>query len=125
MGWFRPDKHRRILTYSGSFCNLHANATYPNGVWGYHESLIASSPAKPLRVALSASQYDLDMNTDTEQMRNWVAANEAMAAALAATGYEYRYVYAKGAYHVDFGVLRQTLPETLRWLWQGYPSKSP
>src|SRR5262249_35947627 len=125
MGWFRPDKYRRILTYSGSFCNLHANATYPNGAWEYHESLIASSPAKPLRVALSASEYDLDMNTDTEYKRNWVAANEAMAVALAAKGYEYRYVYAEGASHVDFGVLKQTLPETLRWLWQGYRKKSP
>jgi iron(III)-enterobactin esterase len=125
MGWFRPDKYRRILTYSGSFCNLQSNATHPHGAWEYHESLIASSPAKPLRVALSASEYDIDMNTDTEQMRNWVAANEAMAAALAAKGYEYRYVYAEGADHVDFGVLEQTLPETLRWLWQGYPSQSP
>ena len=48
-----------------------------------------------------------------------------MAAAFAAKGYHYRYVYAEGAYHVDFGVLRQTLPETLRWLWQGYAGKSP
>ena len=44
-----------------------------------------------------------------------------MAAALAAQGYEYRYVYAKGAEHVDYAVLQATLPDTLRWLWAGYP----
>jgi hypothetical protein len=121
MGWFRPDKYRRILTYSGSFCNLQPNAAHPNGAWEYHESLIAAAEPKPLRVALSASENDFDLNTDTEHRRNWVEANEAMAAALAAKGYSYRYVYAKGAEHVDFGVLGQTLPETLRWLWEGYP----
>lgn len=121
MGWFGPDKYRRILTYSGSFCDLHANAAHPGGAWEYHEKLIAESPAKPLRVALSASENDFDLNTDSEQRRNWVAANEAMAKALAAKGYHYRYVYAEGAEHVDFGVLEQTLPETLRWLWQDYP----
>jgi enterochelin esterase-like enzyme len=121
MGWFRPDKYRRILTYSGSFCNLQPNAAHPNGAWEYHERLIAESEQKPLRVALSASEADFDMNADGEKRRNWVEANEAMAAALAAKGYAYRYVYAEGAGHVDFGVLQQTLPETLRWLWEGYP----
>ena len=121
MGWFRPDKYRRILTYSGSFCDLQPNAMYTNGAWADHESLLASSPAKPLRVALAASENDLDLNTDENQRRNWVAANRAMATALAAKGYPYRYVYAEGADHVDFGVLQQTLPATLRWLWQGYP----
>jgi iron(III)-enterobactin esterase len=124
MGWFRPDKYRRILTYSGSFVSLQPSEAYPDGAWAYHDSLIPGSPAKPLRVALSASEYDFDMNDDSEQRRNWIAANEAMAAALAAKGYHYRYVYAEGADHVDFGVLEQTLPETLRWLWQGYPGQA-
>jgi hypothetical protein len=44
-----------------------------------------------------------------------------MAAALADAGYHYRYVYALQAEHIDFGVLQQTLPDTLRWLWRGYP----
>ena len=96
MGWFRPDKYRRILTISGSFTNLQTSAAYPNGAWEYHEHLIASSPAKPLRVALSAGERDFDMNYDTEHRRNWVAANEAMATALAAKGYHYRYVYPGG-----------------------------
>lgn len=121
MGWLRPDLYRRILTFSGSFCDLQPNAMYPNGAWSYHETLIAASPAKPLRVALSASENDLDWNTETDTKRRWIDANEAMAAALKAKGYAYRYVYAEGADHIDFGVMQQTLPTTLAWLWQGYP----
>ena len=54
-------------------------------------------------------------------MRNWKDANDGMAAALADAGYHHRYVYALQGEHIDFGVLQQTLPDTLRWLWQGYP----
>jgi hypothetical protein len=50
-------------------------------------------------------------------------ANERMAAALAAKGYHYHYVFAQGAKHVDGNVVRQTLPDALLWLWRGYPSK--
>jgi iron(III)-enterobactin esterase len=121
MGWFRPDKYRRILTYSGSFCNLQPNAAHPDGAWEYHATLIASSEQKPLRVVLSTSENDFNLNTDTERKRNWIEANDAMAAALAVKGYHYRYVYAEAAEHVDFNVLQKTLPETLRWLWQDYP----
>ncbi len=121
MGWLHPELYRRILTYSGSFCALQASAEYPNGAWTYHESLIAGSPAKPLRVALQAGENDLVLNTDENLMRHWLEANEAMADVLEAQGYHYRYVYAEGAEHIDFAVLQQTLPDTLRWLWQGYP----
>jgi iron(III)-enterobactin esterase len=30
-------------------------------------------------------------------------------------------VFARGAGHTDGRVTRQTLPEALEWLWQGYP----
>lgn len=122
MGWFRPDLYRRILTYSGSFCNLQPTEAYPDGAWEYHASLIANEPAKPLRVFLSASENDLDWNVDGETKRNWVEANEAMAAALADKGYHYRYVFAEDADHIDGNVLGSTLPATLQWLWQGYPA---
>lgn len=121
MGWFRPDLYHRILTYSGSFCDLQPSTEHPHGAWEYHESLIAAGPVLPLRVALEVGENDLDWNTDTDTMRNWRDANQRMAAALAARGYAYRFVYAAGAEHIDQGVLEQTLPDTLAWLWQGYP----
>ena len=50
-------------------------------------------------------------------------ANERMTAALKAKGYPYRYVYAVGAGHTDGRVTRQTLPDALEWLWQGYQAQ--
>lgn len=121
MGWFHPERYRRILTYSGSFCDLQSTAEHPHGAWEYHESLVASTPAKPLRVALEVGDMDLDLNDDTNPRRHWETANKAMAKVLADAGYHYRFVFAKGAGHIDQGVLEQTLPDTLEWLWQGYP----
>jgi hypothetical protein len=35
--------------------------------------------------------------------------------------HRHRYVHALQGEHIHYGVLQQTLPDTLRWLWQGYP----
>jgi enterochelin esterase family protein len=121
MGWFRPDLYRRILTYSGTFVNLGPTTMYPRSGWEYHEHLIAEAPAKPLRVALEVGDRDNGYMTPASGFRNWVIANQAMAAALKAKGYHYRFVFAQNAGHVDAAVIRQTLPETLLWLWRGYP----
>ena len=121
MGWLRPDLYRRILTYSGTFVAQHSTPQYPNGAWEYHEHLIAETDEKPLRVFLEVGENDLDLNgAFGDGMHGWVEANDAMAAALAAKTYHYRYLYALGAGHVDGNVLRQTLPDTLRWLWVSY-----
>jgi hypothetical protein len=50
-----------------------------------------------------------------------VLANERMAAALAAKGYRYQFVFARDAGHCDRAVKQQTLPAALEWLWRGYP----
>ena len=84
--------------------------------------LIAEADEKPLRVFLEVGESDLDLNGNFgDGMHDWVEANNATAAALAAKTYHYRYLFAKNAGHVDGKVLRQTLPDTLRWLWVGYP----
>jgi hypothetical protein len=38
-------------------------------------------------------------------------------------GYPHKFVYAEVARHTDAGVILQTLPDALAWLWQGYPVK--
>jgi enterochelin esterase-like enzyme len=122
MGWLRPDLYRRILTYSGTFVAQHSTAEYPHGAWEYHEHLIAESDEKPLRVFLEVGEHDVNLDgVYGDGMHDWVAANQAMAAALAAKTYHYRFLFALDAAHVDGRVLRQTLPDTLRWLWRGYP----
>ncbi len=125
MGWFRPDLYRRILTYSGTYVNQQSpyHPESPRGAWGYHDYLIGASERKPLRIWLEVSENDNGSKRDEASFHNWVMANQRMAAALKAKGYPYRYVFAEAAGHTDGRVTRQTLPEALEWLWQGYPGK--
>lgn len=125
MGWFRPDLYRRILTYSGTYVNQQSpvNPVSPQGAWGYHAYFIPASERKPLRVWLEVSENDNGSKLDEASLHNWVMANQRMASVLQAKGYSYRYVFAEGAGHTDGRVTRQTLPEALAWLWQGYPVK--
>ncbi|MDB5294633.1 MAG: putative esterase [Phycisphaerales bacterium] len=125
MAWFRPDLYRRVLTYSGTYVDQQSprNPESPHGAWEYHEHLIPKSPAKPLRVWLEVSEKDNGWDKDEASLHNWVMANERMAAALKAKGYAYRYVFAKAAKHTDGRVTKQTLPDALAWLWQGYEAQ--
>jgi enterochelin esterase-like enzyme len=126
MGWFSPDLYRRIITYSGTFVDQQDDdaaeeATYPLGAWEYHDRLIGEADPKPLRVFLHVSENDNGAGTAENTYHNWVMANERMAEQLAAKGYHYRFLYALGAGHCDAAVRRETLPDTLLWMWRGYP----
>jgi enterochelin esterase-like enzyme len=123
MGWFHPDRYRRLTTYSGTFVNQDPNnPTYPHGAWSYGEFLIAQTAPKPLRVFLQVGEFDNNLDSMfNDTMHNWMTANKMVAAALKAKGYHYRYLFAKGASHCDDRVQAQTLPETLLWIWRGYP----
>jgi len=121
MAWFHPELYHRVVSYSGSFTILQRSPAAPHGAWEYHENLIPQNPAKPLRVWLHVSQNDLGATTSTASFRNWVIANEHMAAALKGKGYHYQLVYAKNAGHVDGKVIAQTLPQALEYAWRDYP----
>lgn len=122
MAWFHPELYRRVLTYSGTYVDQQSpkNPESPHGAWEYHENFIPKAEKKPIRVWLEVSEKDNGWDKDDKSYHNWVRANQLMAAALKAKGYPYRYVFAKGAGHVDGKVTRQTLPEALEWLWEGY-----
>ncbi len=128
MAWYHPDLYHRVLTYSGTYVNQQwpYNAETPHGAWEFHEHLIPSSPAKPLRIWMEVGDRDLlNPNVMRDNMHDWVVANENMAKELAAKGYHYQFVFARNAGHCDAGVKQQTLPEALEWLWHGYPSGGP
>ena len=40
-----------------------------------------------------------------------------------AKGYEYQYLWAEGAQHVEGGVERQTMLEAVEWVWKTYKGK--
>jgi len=122
MAWFHPELYHRVLAYSGTFVN-EANPLHPEitrGAWEYHQTLIPGAPRKPIRVWMQVSADDIDAEASESSLHNWVLANRHMAAALRAKGYDYRFVFAEGAGHVDPAVVDYTLPAALEWLWAGY-----
>ena len=130
MGWFRPDLFRRLITYSGTFVAQQNDTApeekeYPLGAWNYHSSkkLIASNEKKPLRIFTHVSENDLRAKDPESTHHNWVMANERTAAALKAKGYDHRFVFSKGTGHCDGRVFRQTLADTLVWMWHDYDAK--
>jgi enterochelin esterase-like enzyme len=126
MAWYHPEWYHRAITYSGTYVNQQwpFNLETPDGAWDFHEKLIPQSGPKPLRLWMEVGDHDLlNPNVMRDNMHDWVAANNRMAAVLKAKGYHYQYVFALNAGHVDGPVRNQTLPEALEWVWQGYPIK--
>ncbi len=120
MAWLHPNLYRRVISYSGTFVALQRNATAPNGAWDYHQTFIPNSERKPLRIWLHVSENDIGAAAPVEQMRNWVAANQRMAAALRARGYPYQFVFSEASGHVERSVEMQTMPDAFEWVWKGY-----
>ncbi len=124
MAWYHPELYHRVLTYSGTYVNQQwpYNPETPGGAWDFHERLLPNNPVKPIRIWMEVGDRDnYNPNIMTDNMHDWVVANENMAKVLAAKGYHYQFVFARNAGHTDGAVKRQTLPEALEYLWQGYP----
>jgi enterochelin esterase family protein len=127
MAWYHPELYRRVLSYSGTFINQQWpwNPETPQGAWGFHQTLIPKSSRKPLRLWLEVGDRDLySPNPMRDGMHDWVVANENMARVLTVKHYQYQFLFARNAGHVDRAVRAQTLPEALEYIWQGYPNAS-
>jgi enterochelin esterase family protein len=79
-----------------------------------------TSANKPIRAWLQSGSNDSNAGDAPSTYRNFYLANKRMAASLQMRGYHFHFDDAAGAGHVDNGVLEQTLPEALTWLWRGY-----
>ncbi len=126
MAWFRTDLYHRVLTLSGTFVNQAwpFDPKYPDGAWGFHETLIPNNPKKPLRIFLSVGDADLlNPNVMRDNMHDWVEANHRMAKVLKAKGYEYQYLFCRGAGHGVGNAQSQFLPHAIEWVWKGYTAK--
>jgi iron(III)-enterobactin esterase len=122
MAWFHPELYHKVLTYSGTYVNQASpvDPKTPRGGWEYHDHLIADAPRKPIRIWMEVGENDLHFADPESTWHNWPLANQRMAAVLKAKGYDYRFVFAKEAKHVDPRVVEQTLPDALAWLWRDY-----
>jgi Putative esterase len=127
MAWFRTDLYHRVLTTSGTFVNQAwpFDPEYPDGAWGFHETLIPNSLKKPIRLFISVGDADLlNPNIMRDDMHDWVKANHRMAKVLKAKGYEYQYLFCRGSGHGVGNAQAQFLPHGLEWVWKGYAPKN-
>ena len=66
---------------------------------------------------------EVGSNDLNNQYGSWPIQNNNLANALKAKGYEYQYLWAEGAGHVEGGVERQTMTEAMEWVWKTYKAK--
>jgi iron(III)-enterobactin esterase len=123
MAWFHPELYHKVLSYSGTFVNQASpqDAKTPHGGWEFHANLIPKAAKKPIRMWMEVGEKDLHFDDPENTWHNWPLANNRMATVLKKKGYDYRYVFAMDARHVDGRVVKQTLPSALEWLWRDYP----
>jgi iron(III)-enterobactin esterase len=120
MAWFRPDLYHRVLSYSGTFVNLRNSPEAPLGAYEYIEHLFPAIEKKPFRIWIQVSENDNGSKTSAEGRRNWVIANSRFAKVLKEKGYNYQFVYSKGAGHTQRKVINNTLPQALEYVWLDY-----
>ncbi len=123
MAWFRTDLYHRVLTTSGTFVNQAwpFDEKYPDGAWGFHETLIPKETKKPIRIFISVGDRDLlNPNIMRDDMHDWVEANHRMAKVLKEKGHEYQYLFCRGAGHGIGNAQGQFLPHAIEWVWKGY-----
>ncbi len=123
MAWFHPERYHKVLSYSGTFVNQAwpPDPKTPRGAWEYQATLIPKAAKKPIRLWMEVGEKDNRFDNAEETWHNWPLANNRMATVLKKKGYDYRYVFAMGAGHVDGRVVMQTLPSALEWLWRDFP----
>jgi len=123
MAWFHPERYHKVLSYSGTFVNQAwpPDPATPRGAWEYHATLVPKAAKKPIRIWMEVGEKDNRFDNPENSWHNWPLANNRMADVLKKKGYDYKYVFAMGAGHVDNRVVMQTLPAALEWLWRDYP----
>jgi enterochelin esterase-like enzyme len=126
MAWFRNDLYHRVLTTSGTFVNQAwpFDPKFPDGAWGFHETLIPKESKKPIRIFISVGDRDLlNPNVMRDNMHDWVEANHRMAKVLKEKGYEYQYLFCQNSGHSVGNAQAQFLPHAIEWVWKGYGEK--
>ncbi len=104
VGWYRPEKFRKLMTHDASFSNT-------GDYMGM--SLMAAvdtSPLKPLRVYLMSGPNDLG---------GWLNANTNAFTKLTAKQYHVRFI-TETSQHFPPQAGIQDFADGLRWMWRGY-----
>ena len=104
--WNRPDQFRRVITWIGSFGNFRGADRLPG--------LIRRTEPRPIRIFMQTGRQDL-----VNYAGSWYLENPRMAAALEFAGNDVKIDLGEDGHSNRHGA--SMLPDTLRWLWRGYP----
>jgi enterochelin esterase family protein len=101
--WERPDQFHKVLSWVGTFVDIHGGNAYPY--------LLRVTERKPIRVYLLDGSNDLD-----NKYGNWPLANRMMEASLKYMNYDFRMDWTQ-CFHGS-KAMATVLPEALKWLWR-------
>ncbi len=109
VAWERPDEFQNVISFIGSYTNIHGGHVYPD--------LVREAKKKPIRIFLQDGVNDLRSPNNLE--RDWHIQNQKMVAAFEEKSYDMAYVFGEGGHSDDHG--GAMLPQMLRWIWRDHP----
>lgn len=110
--WQRPESFSKVFTTIGSFTNIRGVISKGAEKGGnLFPQMILESPKKNIRVFSQDGTHDL-----TNEFGVWPEANQKMADAWKAKGYDYKFIMGEGTHNGRHGA--QLLPEAMTWLWR-------
>ena len=129
MTWYHPDLFRRAIGYSPSFVAQESptNPAHPLGAWNFHEDkdeddggiIAKTDPIKPIRFWHEVGTADNNHNMSYPHY-DFEYANKRVQLKMEAKGYHAHLDVGTNAGHVDGGMIGQTLPDAMLWVWRGY-----
>ncbi len=127
VAWERPGSFAKVISHIGSFTNIRGGHVYPALIRKASVEPDKNAPAaerglweqrRRLRVFLQDGANDLD-----NLHGHWPLSNQEMFAALKFSKMECDFVLGDGGHSGRHG--GSIFPDTLRWLWRGYPAPAP
>lgn len=109
VAWERPQEFQNVVSFIGSYTNIHGGHVYPD--------LVLAAEKKPIRIFLQDGVNDLRSPNNLE--RDWHIQNQKMVAAFQEKDYEMAHVFGEGGHSDDHG--GAMLPQMLRWIWRDHP----
>jgi enterochelin esterase family protein len=110
--WQRPDAFSKVFTTIGSFTNIRGVISNGKEVGGdQFPRMVMESPKKDIRVYSQDGTHDL-----TNQFGVWPEANQKMADAWKAKGYDHQFIMGEGTHDGRHGGM--LFPDAMKWLWR-------
>ena len=110
--WQRPDAFSKVFTTIGSFTNIRGVISKGKELGGnLFPEMVLKEEKKNIRIFSQDGSHDL-----TNEFGVWPEANQKMADAWKAKGYDYQFVLGEGTHNPRHGGM--LFPEAMKWLWR-------